>query len=299
MNRRGAKSNLLSGSVDCPELLECITQPGFRPRGQSQSQVHEGTRTRKKLLMKLCLTLLAAGHFAISAQASVRVFVQDTNGVAWLKYQCTAGEVVRSFALDVTVDQGVIFGVSDFLVGVSKPAAKGYGIFPASFRDHATVNSGTNVTFDATQYSPAAVVADFPSDTRPGLNSSGITLEFGALWDPNLPAAIPGPTGTLCALHLSRAANVSVTPNVSRGGVIASPPDVALTTIFAGTFVDADAVILSATVTNGVLNLTFKGGELETAPAAPGPWTGTGNSTGSLSEAIATSGSKFYRVHHR
>jgi len=249
--------------------------------------------------MKSCLTLFAAGIFALSAPASVRVFIQDTNGIAWVKYQCTAGEVVRAFALDVTVDQGIIFGVSDFLVGVSKPGASGYGIFPASFRDHATVNSGTNVTFDPTQYSPAAVVADYPSDTRPGLNSSGITLEFGALWDPNLPAAIPGPTGTLCALHLSRAANVSVAPNASRGGVIASPPDVALTTIFTGAFVDADAVILNATVTNEVLQLTFKGGELETAPAPPGPWTGTGNTTGSFSEAIAASESKFYRVHHR
>jgi len=245
------------------------------------------------------LSLLAACLFATSCSASVRVFIQDVNGAAWLKYQCTAGEVVRDFALDVTVDQGVIFGVSDFLVGVSKPAAQGYGIFPASFRDHATVGSGTNVTFDLTQYSPLAVVTDYPGDTQPGLNSSGITLELGGLWDPNLPAALPGATGTLCALHLSRAANVSVAPNSSRGGIIASPPDVVLTTSFTGAFVDADAVILSATATNGILQLTFKGGELETAPAVSGPWTGTGNSSGNYAEAITLSGSKFYRVHHR
>ena len=245
------------------------------------------------------LTLLAACLFATSCPASVRVYVQDVSGTAWLKYQCTAGEVVQAFALDVTVDQGVIFRVSDFLVGVSKPAAQGYGIFPASFRDHATVGSGTNVTFDLTQYSPLAVVTDYPGDTQPGLNSSGITLELGGLWDPNLPAAIPAATGTLCALHLSRSANVSVAPNGSRGGVIASPPDITLTTIFTGAFVDADAVITSATVTNGVIRLIFKGGELETAPSVSGPWTGTGNSSGIFSEAIAASGPKFYRVHHR
>jgi hypothetical protein len=249
--------------------------------------------------MKSCLTLLAAVLLAISSSASVQVFVQDTNGVAWLKYQCTAGEVVRAFALDVTVDQGAIFGVSDFLVGVSKSGAKGYGIFPASFRDHATVNSGTNVTFDLTHYSPAAVVADYPADTKPGLNSNGITLEFGALWDPTVPAAVPGSSGTLCALHLTRAANVSVAPNNSRGGVIASPPDVVLTTTFAGAFVDADAVILSAKATNGIIQLVFKGGELESAPTVSGPWTGTGNSSGNYSEAIAGLGAKFYRVHHR
>ncbi len=248
--------------------------------------------------MRFCLLLLAVFLQAISCSASVRVFVQDTNGVAWIKYQCTAGEVVRAFAVDVTVDQGVIFRVSDFLIGVSKPGAQGYGIFPASFRDHATVNSGTNVTFDLTQYSPAAVVADYPSDTQPGLNSKGITLELGALWDPALPGALPASTGTLCALRLSRAANVSVAPNNIRAGVIASPPDVVLTTTYTGGFVDADAVIMSATVTNGVLHLTFKGGELETAPALSGPWTGTGNSSGSFSEAVATTGSRFYRIRH-
>src|SRR6266849_7500051 len=88
--------------------------------------------------------LLAVVLQAITSSASVRVFVQDTNGVAWLKYQCTAGEVVRAFALDVTVDQGLIFGVSDFFVGVSTTGSQGYGVFPASFRDHATVISGTN-----------------------------------------------------------------------------------------------------------------------------------------------------------
>src|SRR6266567_7997017 len=138
------------------------------------------------------LTLLAACLFATSCPASVRVFLQDVNGAAWLKYQCTAGEVVRAFALDVTVDQGVIFGVSDFLVGVSKPGIRGYGIFPASFRDHATVITGTNVTYDVAQYSPLANVADSPSGTQPGLNSSGVTLELGGLWDPNSPGAIPG-----------------------------------------------------------------------------------------------------------
>jgi len=245
------------------------------------------------------LTLLVACLFATSCAGSVRVFVQDVNGTAWLKYQCTAGEIVRAFALDVTVDQGVIFRVSDFLVGVSKPGAQGYGIFPASFRDHATVGSGTNVTFDLTQYSPLAMVADYPADTQPGLGSSGVTLELGGLWDPALTAAIPPATGTLCALHLSRAANVSLAPNHDRGGVIASPPDVILTTTFTGAFVDADAVITSATVTSGIIHLLFKGGELESAPTVSGPWSGTGNSSGTFSEAITASGGKFYRVHHR
>ena len=249
--------------------------------------------------MRKWLILISGCLLAVSARATVRVFVQDLNGVAWLKYQCTAGEVVRAFALDVTVDQGLIFGVSDFFVGVSTTGAQGYGIFPASFRDHATVISGTNVTFDLAQYSPVGVVADNPGDTLPGLNSSGVTLEFGGLWDPSVSSAVPGLAGTLCALHLSRAANVSVAPNRSRGGIVASPPDIALTTVLAGAFVDADAVIMSTRITNGVLTVAFKGGELESAPTVVGPWTGTGNSTGTYTESIGASGNKFYRVHHR
>jgi hypothetical protein len=250
---------------------------------------------RRRLAVPPLLLTLFTAHLAT---ASVRVYVQDINGVAWLKYQCTAGEIVRAFAIDVTVDQGVIFAVSDFKVGVSKVGSVGYGIFPASFRDHVTINSGTNVTYDLTQYSPAAVPADFPGDTKGGLGTSGITLELGALWDPAVPAAIPGTNGTLCALHLSRAANVTVAANVSRGSLVASPPDVILSTIFNGSFVDADAVITSATVTNKVLYLTFKGGELETATNLTGIWLGTGNTNGAYSEAIAD-GPKFFRVHHR
>lgn len=236
---------------------------------------------------------------AFSSSASVQVFLQDTNGIAWVKYQCTAGEVVRAFALDATVDQGVIFAVSDFFKGVSKPASKGYGIFPASVRDHATITSGTNITFDPTRYTPLANVSDAPGDTLPGLNSTGVTLEFAALWDPAVQAAIPPASGTLCALHLSRGAHVSITANRTRGGVVASPPDIALTTTFTGAFVDADAIITSVNATNGVINLTFKGGELETAANLFGPWSGTGVTNGFFSEPIVLSGSKYYRVHHR
>ena len=249
--------------------------------------------------MKTWLILLGVLLSTLPSQGTVRVYVQDVNGVAWLKYQCTAGEVVRAFALDVTVDRGVIFRVSDFAVGVSKPGAQGYGIFPASFRDHATVNGATNITYDLTQYSPLAVPADFPSDTKPGLNSSAVTLELGALWDTRVPGAIPPSAGTLCALHMGGAANVTVAANLSRGGVVASPPEVVFTPVFNGAFVDADAIILSTIITNGTVQLTFKGGELETAPTVSGPWTGTGNSSGSFSEPVAASGSKFYRVHHQ
>jgi hypothetical protein len=55
--------------------------------------------------------------------------------------------------------------------------------------------------------------------------------------------------------------------------------------------------ISGLSLTNGVLRVTFAGGQLETAPAISGPWTGTGNTSGEHSESIAGGTNKFYRVH--
>jgi hypothetical protein len=245
----------------------------------------------KKPLLVMTLFLLV--H---PARGTVRVFVQGTNGLANINYECTAGEVVRAFALDVTVDQGQIHGITNFFRGPSTASAQGYGIYPASFRDNVTVYSGTNANWNVSGYSPAAVVADNPGGTLPGLNSTGITLEFGALWDPNVRAAIPPSRGTLCSLQISQTANVTVGANLSRGGIISAPPDIPITPQFAGALIGP--AIISATPVNGVMTILFQGGELESAPAVTGPWTGTGNRSGTYTETLGTSPAKFYRVHN-
>lgn len=230
------------------------------------------------------------------ARGVVRVVVQATNGLANINYVCTAGEVARSFSLDVSVDQGQILGITNFFRGPSTATAQGYGIFPASFRDNITVSSATNANWNTNLYSPLAVNADLPGGTLPGLNSTGVTLEFGALWDPTVAAAVPPAQGTLCTLLISQTANVSVAANAGRGGIIASPPDVALTTQFTGALVGP--AITSATLTNGILTVLFQGGELETCSSPAGPWTGTGNRSGTSIQSIATLPAKFYRVHN-
>ena len=245
----------------------------------------------KQRTLALTVCLLAA-----TARASVHVYVQDTNGMAALNYECTAGEVVRAFALDVKVDQGQVLGVSNYFRGPSTAAAKGYGIFPSSFRDNITVFSGTNANWDTNAYTPLAIAADNPVGTLPGLNSSGVTLEFAGLWDPTVPAAFPSARGTLCFLELSQTANVTVGPNLSRGGIIAAPPDIPLATQFTGALVGP--AILSATLASNVMTILFQGGELESAPEIAGPWNGTGNRAGSYTETIGTSPSRFYRVHN-
>ncbi len=229
------------------------------------------------------------------ARATVQVFVQQTNGLATINYQCTAGEVVRSFALDVTVNSGQILGVTNYFRGLSTASARGYGVFPASFRDSVTVSSGTNADWSSPAYSPLAVAADNPGGTLPGLNSSGVTLELGAIWDPTVAAAAPPPSGMLCALVLSQTANVTVAPNAARGGLVPSPPDLIITPQFSGALVGP--AILSATVNGGQITVLFQSGELESALDSAGPWTGTGNTSGTFTESINGAPAKFYRVH--
>jgi hypothetical protein len=243
------------------------------------------------LLLALCVLF-----WAVSAKAVVHVFVTDSNGVPWIQYHCDAGETVRSFALDISVDRGEIIGVSNYFAGVSTATARGYGIFPASFRDHVTVSSGSNATWSAVGYSPLAAPADSPGGTLPGLGSGGVTLEFASLWDPTIAAAAPPANGTLCSLQLSEPANVSVTANASRGGIIPSPPDAAIAPAFAGALVGPAITRLSCT--NGTVTLLFQDGELETAASLNGPWTGTGNRTGTFFDTTTNSTTKFYRVHN-
>jgi hypothetical protein len=246
--------------------------------------------------MKRLLLLMGVWSLVPGARGDVQVYVQGTNGVANLNYRCTAGEVIRAFALDVRVDNGQIVGVTNFFRGLSTATAQGYGVFPASFRDNIAVTSGTNANWNVGGYSPLAVVADNPAGTLPGLNSSGVTLELGAIWDPTIPAALPPASGTLCSLQLSQTAHVTVAPNLSRGGIIASPPDLVITSQFSGALVGP--AITSTSFASGVITILFQSGELESSPAVDGPWTGTGNTSGTYTETLGPSPATFYRVHY-
>jgi hypothetical protein len=248
--------------------------------------------------MRACVVLVGCVMVG-SIRAEVHVFVLEEDRAASVKYECTGGEVVRAFALNVAVDRGQITGVSNYFKGESTVSAQGYGIFPAAFRDHITVG-GTNINWAVAGYTPLAAVADRPADTLPGLNSSGVTLEFGGLWDPAVPGAIPPASGTLCTLQLSQAANVSVAPNVSRGGVISSSSDITITPTFIKGFVDpAFPAMTGLTLTNGVMTINFIGGELMRAAAPGGAWAGTGSTNGVYTEAVGQASSRFYRVRHR
>jgi hypothetical protein len=178
--------------------------------------------------MKRLNFVLAMLVLATPALAAVHMTVAPEGDLAAIKY-ATDGEKVRAFALDITVDKGVITGISNFIRGESTAANPGYGIFPANFGRYITVDPDTGevANWDVNDYTPVADPCD--PGALGGLGTSGITVEMGALYyptDDSSPNAPPN-SGTLFKLTLSESASVTVALNEVRGGVVLTDPDVA------------------------------------------------------------------------
>jgi len=146
-----------------------------------------------------------------------------------VNYTCSAGELVRAFALEVTLDNGfIISGVSDYKRGESVgPNNIGYGIFPGSFR---TVLTPEDVNWLDPNYRPIASTED-PDAAGTGLGTNKVILEMGSLYVGE--ANRPGSTGTLCRLTIEpnrfdpilgwkggAEATLTFAVNTLRGGVV-------------------------------------------------------------------------------
>lgn len=185
--------------------------------------------------MKRLSVLLAVLLLAGSALANVRIIVEPNEGMANINYE-TDGEKVRAFALDITVDAGAIIDIMGFIRGESTAENPGYGIFPANFGRYITVDPETGEVdaWDIADYTPVADPCD--PGALGGLGTDGITIEMGALYyptDDNSPNAPPD-SGTLCTLLLTDAANVTVSLNEARGGIVLTDPEVAATVDLSG-----------------------------------------------------------------
>ena len=179
------------------------------------------------MMRKLSL-FLAALLLTSPAMAAVRIIVEAEGSTAAIKY-ATDGEKVRAFALDITVNEGTIDAISDFVRGESTAQNPGYGIFPGNFARYITVDAGTGevASWDPNGYTPVADPCD--PGALGGLGTNGITVEMGALYyptDDGSPNAPPN-SGTLFELTLSQSATVTVALNEARGGVVLTNPDVA------------------------------------------------------------------------
>ena len=179
------------------------------------------------MMRKLSL-LLAALLVATPAMAAVRIIVESEGSTAAVSY-ATDGEKVRAFALDITVDEGTIDAITDFVRGESTADNPGYGIFPGNFARYITVDADTGevTTWDPNEYTPVADPCD--PGALSGLGTAGITVEMGALYyptDDSSPNAPPD-SGLLFKLTLSESATVTVALNEARGGIVLTDPDTA------------------------------------------------------------------------
>ncbi len=161
----------------------------------------------KKMILALVVILLST-----PAWASVAITVTDLgDGKAAIDYSGT--ELARAFALDITADAGTIDAISDFAVGDDN---NGYGIFPANFSRHITVDAATGEVSDWAigGYTPVADAND--PGALSGLGTNGITIEMGSVYDTKAPAL----EGRLCVITCSEACKVTVTTNATRGNVV-------------------------------------------------------------------------------
>jgi hypothetical protein len=182
-------------------------------------------RFMKKMVLTLAILLLASYAWATDVTITC---TDEGGGIVRIDYAVTGSPKVRAFALDITVDKGTINEISNFKIGESTTDSKGYGIFPANFSRYITVDPNTSqvITWDVNNYTPIADAND--PNALGGLGTGGITVEMGALYYPtadNSPNA-PDMTETLFKIKVSQSCNVSITQNMTRGGVVLTDPSI-------------------------------------------------------------------------
>ncbi|OHB61389.1 MAG: hypothetical protein A2167_02990 [Planctomycetes bacterium RBG_13_46_10] len=179
----------------------------------------------KKMALILMVFLLSSSVWATEVTITC---TDEGGGIVRIDYAASGSPKVRAFALDIMVDKGTIDQISNFKKGESVTGDKGYGIFPANFSRYINVdpNTGQVTTWDVSNYTPVADANDL--NALGGLGTNGITIEMGAIYfpaDDSSPNA-PDNAGTLCKIKVSESANVSVSENATRGGVVLTDPSV-------------------------------------------------------------------------
>ena len=160
----------------------------------------------KKVFCAIVVVMLAAPLWA-----DIAITATDLGGgVVAIDYSGT--ELARAFALDIRVDKGKIIDINDFAVGDDN---FGYGIFPANFNRYVTVlDTGVVESWSEPNYTPVADVND--PGALGGIDTNGITIEMGSLYDVNAPLL----AGRLCTVTCSESCLLSVTKNAIRGNVV-------------------------------------------------------------------------------
>jgi len=172
-------------------------------------------RRKEGCIMRKISLILVVLLMAAPAWADVAITCSNEGNEVTVSYAVT-GEPnkVRAFALDIVVDSGAT------ITGVNDDVNPYYTIYPGSIEI-----AGGEVTNDG---NAVADPCDYPSDTQPGVGSSGITVEMGALYSPTGDSSPNSPpnSGDLLVFYVDNECNVTITQNGTRGGVVLTNPSV-------------------------------------------------------------------------
>jgi hypothetical protein len=166
----------------------------------------------KKILLTLVVLLLATPAWAV-----VNITAEADGCTVTVSFDATTeANLVRAFSLDIKLD-------NDANIVSAAGINADYYVFPGTIQ----IDASGNVT------NPGTVVAeygDLTSDTLPGLDSNGITIEMGSLYAPVGPGSpnAPAPSGALLTFTVDADCTVTITANVSRAGatgVVMEDPD--------------------------------------------------------------------------
>ena len=173
----------------------------------------------KKLIVVLMLLLLVSPALAAVDVTAIRV-----GNLVIVKYDATTEpNLPRAFALDITVDSGAVIkknpGRATIGSACEDPYEYGdFDIFPGSAGVDINDTTGQIDSYGSSVADPC----DFPSDTKLGYGTNGITFEGGTLYAPTGPGSPNAPplTGILLKFWICQDANVTITENTVRGGIV-------------------------------------------------------------------------------
>jgi hypothetical protein len=181
-----------------------------------------------KKIVLVFVVLLAAPAFA-DVNITAVVGECDVNTLVTVSFDARSeANRVRAFGLNIQCDNDAnIVEVTPTMEGVCTELEQGYGIFPGTI----LIDGTGQVTYVGT---PVGEYGDLVSDTLPGLDSNGVTIEMASLYAPVGPVSpnAPDPCGPILTFRVDKACNVTITANVSRAGptgVVMEDPDEVVT----------------------------------------------------------------------
>jgi len=156
------------------------------------------------VFMRITIVLLAMLLLVAPAMAAVTVTcVGVGGGVAEVYYDARGEfELIRAFGLDIVADTANIVNVDN--------VNSDYYIYPGTI-----VITDGNVTAWGTPVAPAN---DPGAGT--GLGTGAVTVEMGSLYAAGDGNLTPDPCGLLCKVTVSADCNLTITTNITRGGVV-------------------------------------------------------------------------------